>query len=69
MLVYQYVITSAGVCKSENILEMSTDYLRNQAFFLHREEQVVYRKHILLSFERYLQNRNKCLDFLKSQIR
>ncbi|KAL4002159.1 hypothetical protein ACH3XW_2330 [Acanthocheilonema viteae] len=56
MLIYRYINTPAGEFKSEKIIEMSSDYLRDQAFFLHREEQLTYHDPILMGLYGYRDN-------------
>ncbi|CAG9532714.1 unnamed protein product [Cercopithifilaria johnstoni] len=53
MLIYHFINTPAGEFKSEKIIEMSPEYLRDQAFFLHREEQVIYRDPVLTQLYGY----------------
>lgn len=62
MFIYHFINTPAGEFKSENVNELSSEYLRDQAFFLHREEQLICRKHALINFERYSSVENKHLN-------
>ncbi|VDM10377.1 unnamed protein product [Wuchereria bancrofti] len=48
MSFYRYINTPAGEFRSETSSEMSLHYLREQAYFIYREEQAIYRNPILM---------------------